>query len=148
MSITDKVQKDMTAAMKAKDKERAQALRLILSQLQLAQKESSGNFGEQEEIKVLASEKKRRQQAAEAFREGGREDRAEGEENEARLIDEYLPQAMSEEELAAIVEEAVSSTGAVSMKEMGKVMSQVMAKTAGRADGKVVSEMVKKKLEG
>ncbi len=148
MSITGRIKEDMTAAMKAGDRERAAALRMILSGLQLAAKEADGEFGEAEEAKVLAAEKKRRLQAAEAFREGGREERAAAEEEEARLIEEYLPQQLSEAELGEIVDAVIADTGAAGMKDMGRVMSEVMARAAGRADGKAASEMVRSRLAG
>lgn len=146
MSITDRIQKDMVGAMKAGDKELVAALRMILSPLQLAGKEARGEFDEQQEIAVLISEKKKRMQAAEAFRSGGAEERAGKEEAEAAVIDRYLPQALEPEELAAMVDEAIAAVGAGSPKDMGKVMSQLMPRVAGRADGKALSEMVRQKL--
>ncbi len=148
MSITEQIQKDMVAAMKSGDKERAGALRMLLSQLQMGAKEAAGEFGEEQERAVLKTEKKRRLQAAEAFRSGGAGERALREESEAALIDGYLPQAMEESELAGLVDEAIAATGAAGIKDMGKVMSQVMPRTEGRADGKVVSGLVKKRLSG
>jgi hypothetical protein len=146
LSITETVQKDVVAAMKAGDKERLSALRMILSQLQMGAKEAGDGFGEEQERAVLKTEKKRRLQSAEAFRDGGADDRAAKEEAEAALIDTYLPQDMSEAELAALIDEAIAATGAAGPQEMGKVMSQVMPRTAGRADGKVVSNMVRSRL--
>lgn len=146
MSITDKVQKDMVAAMKAGDKELVAALRMILAPLQMGGKEAKGEFGEQQAIAVLMTEKKKRQQAAEAFRGGGATDRALKEESEAAIIERYLPQAMSSDELAALVDDAITAAGAAGPKDMGKVMSHLMPKVAGRADGKVLSEMVKNRL--
>lgn len=148
MSITEEIQRDVIIAMKAKDKERLTALRMLLSGLKLGAKEAPGEFGEEQELAVLATEKKRRQQAAEAFRAGGREDRAQQEEAEITIIDSYLPQAMSEAELAAIIEEVVGQTGASGPRDMGKVMGQLMPRVAGRADGKLLSEMVKRRLAG
>lgn len=148
MSITERIQEDMRTAMKAGDRKRATALRMLLSQLHMGQKEAAGEFGEQEELRVLAAEKKRRNQAAEAFREGGREESARDEEAEAELISSYLPEALGDEELAEIIDEAISSTGAEGIKDMGKVMSAVMSKAGGRADGKLVSEKVKEVLSG
>lgn len=148
MSITGQVKKDMIAAMKAGEKERLSALRMILSQLQLGEKEAGGEFGEADELKVLTAEKKRRQQAAEAFREGGRVESAEKEEAEAAIIDGYLPRGLSGEELERIVDEEIEAAGAVDASEMGRVMSAVMPRIAGRADGKAVSAIVRKKLSG
>lgn len=148
MSITTRVQKDMVAAMKAGDREQASVLRYILSQLKMGEKEARGEYGEEQELKVLSLEKKRRIQAADAFRQGDRPDRAEQEEKEAAIISSYLPQAVSEEELAALVDVVISETGAEGLKDMGKVMSEVITRVAGRADGKTVSGLVRSRLSG
>jgi len=148
LSITEQMQQDVVTAMKAHDKERVSALRMIVSELQKAAKEAKDGFGEDQELKVLAAEKKKRQQAADGFRNGGREESAAKEESEAAIIDEYLPAAMDESELAALVDQAVSTSGAESIRDMGKVMSALMPQVAGRADGKLVSEMVRKRLNG
>jgi uncharacterized protein len=143
MSLLDRVKTDTTAAMKAGDRERVGALRLVVSELQKAHKEADG---EPDELAVLQRERKRRLEAAEAYRAAAREDLAEGEEAEAALIEVYLPQQLSDEELHAIVGDAVAETGASSPKEMGRVMSVVMDRVQGRADGKRVSTLVKEKL--
>ncbi|MHB8792435.1 MAG: GatB/YqeY domain-containing protein [Thermoleophilia bacterium] len=148
MSITEKIQADVVSAMKAHDKERVSALRMIVCELQKAAKEAKEDFGEEQELKVLVAEKKKRQQAADAFREGGRAESAAKEESEAAVIDTYLPQAMDEDELSALVEEAVASTGAGGIRDMGQVMSALMPQVAGRADGRMVSDMVRKRLGG
>jgi len=127
--------------MKGGDKDRVQALRLILSELQKAAKEGDGD-----ETAVLRRERKRRQESARAFREGGRDELATAEEAEAEIIDAYLPAELSDEELDAIVANAVAETGAVEMKQMGAVMKAAMAKVAGRADGSRVSAKVKEAL--
>ena len=127
--------------MKAGDRERVHALRLIASELQKAAKEDGG-----EEVEVLQRERKRRLEAAEAYRDGGRAELAEAEEREAEIIQSYLPEQLSEEEVDALVADVVAETGAASPKEMGKVMSLVMPKVRGRADGKLVSRLVKEKL--
>src|SRR5688572_7294787 len=123
MSVLEQVRSDTTAAMKAGEKERVGALRMIVNELQKAVKE-----GKDDEIAVLQRERKRRIESAEAYREAGREDLAEGEEREAAIIETYLPQQLSDEELRAIVGDVVAETGAASPKEMGQVMSQVMPK--------------------
>ncbi len=145
--ITEKVQNDMVAAMKARDRERLAALRMLVSELRMGAKEAGEPFTEQQETAVLRKEKKRRLQAAEAFRAGGREDRALKEEAEAGLIETYLPQEMGEEELRALVDAAITETGAAGPKDTGRVMSAVMAKAGGRADGKTVSGMVRERLQ-
>jgi uncharacterized protein YqeY len=144
VSLLERVQSDTTAAMKAGERERVSALRLVVSELQKAHKEGSGS--EADEVAVLQRERKRRLESAEAYREAGRDDLAEPEEREAELIAEYLPEQISDEELAAIVGDAVAESGASSPKEMGKVMSMVMPRVQGRADGKRVSALVKDKL--
>jgi uncharacterized protein YqeY len=141
MSLLERVQDDASAALKAGDRERASALRLIASELQKAAKE-----GSDDELAVLQRERKRRLEAADAYKEGGREDLASSEQGEAELIGAYLPEQLSDEELEAIVGDAVAESGASSPQEMGKVMSLVMPKVKGRAEGKRVSELVKGKL--
>jgi uncharacterized protein YqeY len=144
MSLLERVRADTTAAMKSGDRERVGALRLITNELQKAHKEASGS--ETDEVAVLQRERKRRLEAAEAYREAAREDLADSEEREAVLIAGYLPEQLSDEELHAIVGDAVAESGATSPKEMGKVMSVVMPRVQGRADGKRVSAVVKEKL--
>ena len=141
MSLLEQVRGDTTAAMKAGEKERVGALRMIVNELQKAHKE-----GGEDEIAVLQRERKRRLESAEAYREAGRADLAEGEEREAEIIEAYLPQQLSDEELRAVVGDVVAETGASSPREMGQVMSQVMPKVQGRADGKRVSAVVKELL--
>jgi uncharacterized protein YqeY len=143
MAIADDVQLDLKSAMRAGEKQRVGALRLVLSELQKDAKEGSAD-----EPAVLRRERKRRLEAARAFREGGREDLADGEESEARLIETYLPAELSEAELQAIVDQAVIDSGAGSPKDMGIVMKSAMAVVAGRADGKRVSGLVRDALGG
>jgi uncharacterized protein YqeY len=127
--------------MKGGDKDRVQALRLILSELQKAAKEGDGD-----ETAVLRRERKRRQESARAFREGGRDELAVGEEAEADIIGAYLPAELSDDELDSIVAQAIAETGAVEMKQMGAAMKAAMTKVAGRADGSRVSAKVKEAL--
>jgi uncharacterized protein YqeY len=141
MSVLEQVQSDVKDAMRAREKERVHALRLIASELQKAAKENGA-----EEIEVLQRERKRRLEAAEAYRDGGRTELAEAEEREAEIIASYLPAQLSDEELSAIVGDAVAESGATSPNEMGKVMGLVMPKVKGRADGKRVSAAVREKL--
>ncbi len=141
MSVLEQVKTDVTTAMKAGERERVSALRLILSELQKAEKD-----GGSDDLEVLQRERKRRLEAAEAYRDGGREDLAAGEELEAELIAGYMPAQLSDEELEAIVGDAVAESGATSPAEMGKVMALVMPQVKGRADGKRVSASVKEKL--
>ena len=141
MSVLEQVKSDVTTAMKAGERERVNALRLIVSELQKAEKD-----GGSDDVEVLQRERKRRLEAAEAYRDGGRDDLAAGEEREAELIAGYLPAQISDEELGAIVGDAVAESGATSPAEMGKVMALVMPQVKGRADGKRVSAAVKEKL--
>jgi uncharacterized protein YqeY len=135
------VQSDVTASLKAGDRERANALRLIVNELQKAAKE-----GNADEVAVLQRERKRRIEAAEAYREAAREDLADAEEREAVIIEAYMPAQISDEELRAIVGDVVAESGASSPREMGKVMSAVMPQVKGRADGKRVSAVVQELL--
>ena len=144
MSLLDQVKADVTTALKAGDRERAGALRLITNELQKAHKEGGGK--EVDEVAVLQRERKRRVEAADAYRDAGREDLAESEQREAALIEGYMPEQLSDDELHAIVGDVVAESGAASPKEMGKVMSMVMPRVQGRADGKRVSAVVREKL--
>jgi len=141
VTVADRVKQDVVLAMKQGDKDRVQALRLILSELQKAAKEGDGD-----ETAVLRRERKRRQESARAFRDGGRAELATAEETEAEIIGAYLPAELSDEELDSIVAEAIAETGAVEMKQMGTAMKAAMAKVRGRADGSRVSAKVKEAL--
>jgi uncharacterized protein len=143
VSILEQIQSDTRDAMKARDRERVSALRLVADALQKDAKE-----GGDAEIAVLRRERKRRLEAAEAYREGGSDERASAEATEAEVISSYLPAELSDEELAELVASAVVETGAAGMQEMGKVMGAVMPKVGGRADGKRVSAAVKERLAG
>jgi uncharacterized protein YqeY len=142
VSLIDQVKSDTAVALKSGDKERVQALRLITNELQKAAKEQSDG----DETAVLQRERKRRLEAAQAYADAGREDLAEGERREAAIIEEYMPEQLSDEELHAIVGDAVAESGASSPQDMGKVMSVVMPQVQGRADGKRVSAVVREKL--
>jgi uncharacterized protein YqeY len=142
VSITEQVRSDINGAMKARDTERVGALRMVLSELQKAAKEGGGD-----EQAVLRRERKRRLEAAEQFRQGGRPEMAEREESEAQLIAGYLPAELDDSELDSIVRAAIAETGATSPKDMGAVMKAVMAKAEGRADGKRASARVREALE-
>ena len=143
MAIVEQIKTDLHGAMRAGEKGRVGALRLVLSELQKAAKE-----GSDDELAVLRRERKRRLEAARAYREADRADLAGGEETEAELIAAYLPSELSEAELEAIVAQAIRDSGAESAKDMGAVMKQAMAAVAGRADGKRVSGLVRASLSG
>jgi uncharacterized protein YqeY len=141
MAILEQVQADTRDAMKAGERERVGALRMISNALQQDAKEGKGD-----EVAVLRRERKRRLEAATAFREGGGDERAAAEEAEAELIEAYLPAEISDDELAKIVDAAVSESGVSDPKEMGKVMGIVMPRVDGRADGNRVSAAVRERL--
>lgn len=143
MALVDQVQDDARSALKAGDRRRAGALRLIASELQRAAKDAGG---EADEVAVLQRERKRRLESATAYRDGAREDLAIAEEEEATLIGSYLPEQMADEELRSIVVAAVAEAGASSPREMGDVMALVMPQVKGRADGRRVSSAVKEQL--
>lgn len=144
MSVLDQIRADTVAAMKAGDRQRAGALRLISSELQKAAKEPPD--GGLDETTVLRRERKRRTEAATAYRDAGRADLAADEEAEAEILAGYLPAEISDEELAALVGDALAESGATSVREMGKVMPLAMARVQGRADGRRVSAMVRERL--
>ena len=143
MTVIDQVRTDITSAMKAGEKQRVGALRLVLSELQKAAKDGSSD-----EVAVLRRERKRRFEAAEQFRNGGRPELADQEESEAELIEGYLPAELPDAELDALVTAPIEETGASEPKDMGQVMKAVMAKVDGRADGKRVSGRVREMLSG
>ena len=143
MAVAETIQQDVREAMRAADKQRVGALRLVLAELQKSAKE-----GNEDELAVLRRERKRRLEAAKAYREGGREDLADGEEAEARLISGCLPAELSDDELSEIVARAVRDSGAESVKDMGRAMGAAMAAVDGRAEGGRVSGMVKAALSG
>jgi uncharacterized protein YqeY len=143
MAILEEIQSDLKGAMRAGERERVGALRLVVSELQKSAKE-----GGDDELAVLRRERKRRLEAAGAYREAGRTDLADGEEAEARLIGGYLPAELSDEELAELVQGAVRESGASSEKDMGNAMRHAMAAVDGRADGKRVSGLVRAALQG
>ncbi|MFL5832445.1 MAG: GatB/YqeY domain-containing protein [Solirubrobacterales bacterium] len=141
MPVLEQVQDDVKTAMKARDRDRAGALRMIVDVLQ-----KDAKLGDGDEVAVLQRERKKRVEAAEAYEKAGRAEQAAAERFEAELIEGYLPQQLSEEELAQIVAAAVEETGATEQRQMGQVMSAVMPKVGGRADGKRVSAAVREKL--
>jgi uncharacterized protein YqeY len=143
ISILEQVQADTRAAMKGGERERTVALRMVANALQQEAKQ-----GGDDEIAVLQRERKKRLEAAEAFRQGGSEDRAAAEESEARLIEAYLPQQLTDQELDQLVSTAIDEAGASGPGDLGKVMSALMPRVEGRADGKRVSGAVRERLGG
>jgi uncharacterized protein len=146
MSLIEKIEGELTQAMRAQDRERTDALRLTLASLRSAEKELARPLKDDEELQVLQRERKRRTEAAEAFREGGRAEQADKEERELEVIQEFMPEPVSDEELERIIDDAIAETGATSLRDLGRVMADVMPQVAGRADGSTVSQLVREKL--
>ena len=149
MTLKDKIIFDMTAAMKAKDAVRTSTLRMVKAAIMHREKEGAGELTDDDVLKLLRSQLKQRRDSVDQYQKAGRQDLADKEIAEIAVIEFYLPQAASEAEIERAVTDAISETGATSMREMGAVMKAVMAKLAGKnADGRLVSETVKKKLAG
>ena len=146
MSILSELQESVKVALKAGDKERVSAVRMLVCELQKEAKQARADLDEAAELAVLRRELKRREESIEAFRAGGREDLAKYEEFAAGIIQDLLPKQMDEAELGALVERVIAETGAASVKEMGKVMAAVMAQGGVRVDGKTASRLVKERL--
>jgi uncharacterized protein YqeY len=146
MSLIEKIDEELKSAMRARDAERRDTLRLILSSLKGAEKELRRTLSVDEELQVLQRERKRRVEAAEAFRSGGRDEQAASEERELSVLQEFMPEPLSEEELEDIVDDVIAEVGATSMADLGRVMADVMPQVSGRADGSVVSQLVREKL--
>jgi uncharacterized protein len=146
MSLIARLEGDLKDAMVARDNARRDALRLILASLRSAEKELQRPLHDDEELQVLQRERKRRLEAIEAFRNGGREEQAEGEEQELAVLEEFMPEPLGEEELEEIIDDAIAEVGATSLRDLGRVMADVMPQVSGRADGSVVSQLVREKL--
>lgn len=146
MTLITRIEADVKAAMLARDTERRDALRLILSSLRSAEKDLQRPLSDDEELQVLQRERKRRVEASVAFRAAGREAQAEKEDGELEILEEYMPAQLAEEELERIVDDAIAENGATSIRDMGRVMADVMPQIAGRADGSSVSQLVREKL--
>ncbi len=146
MSILTDLQGEVKAALKAGDKDRVAALRMIVNELQKEAKQARHELDEAAELQVLRRELKRREESIEAFRAGGREDLAAHEEQAALIIQGLLPQQMDEARLGELIDRVIAETGASSPKEMGKVMAAVMAEGGVQVDGKLASRLVKERL--
>jgi uncharacterized protein len=146
MSLIERIEGELKQAMRARDRERTDALRLTLASLRSAEKELARPLKDDEELQVLQRERKRRTEAAEAFRDGGRAEQADKEERELEVIQEFMPEPVSDEELERIIDDAIAETGATSLRDLGRVMADVMPQVAGRADGSTVSQLVREKL--
>jgi uncharacterized protein YqeY len=141
-----RIEGELREATLARNAERRDALRLILSALRGAEKELQRPLKDDEELQVLQRERKRRTEAAEAFRTGGREEQAAAEEQELAVLEEFMPEPLTEEEIEEIVDDVIAEVGATSMRDLGRVMADVMPQIAGRADGSTVSQLVREKL--
>ena len=146
MTLIARIEDELTTALRERDAERRDALRLILAALRSAEKELQRPLHEDEELQVLQRERKRALEAAEGFRGGGADDRAEAEERKLAVLEEFMPEPRSEEELEEIVDNVIAEVGATSMGAFGRVMADVMPQVSGRADGSVVSQLVREKL--
>jgi uncharacterized protein len=146
VSLIEELESEVKAATLARDASRRDALRLILSSLRSAEKDLQRPLSGDEELQVLQRERKKRHEAAEGFRAGGREEQAEKEETELAVLEEFMPEPVSEEELERIVDDAIAENGATSLRDMGRVMADVMPQVAGRADGSAVGQLVREKL--
>jgi uncharacterized protein YqeY len=146
VTLVERLEDELKQAMLARDDARRDALRLILSSLRSAEKELQRPLHEDEELQVLQRERKRRLEAAEAFRGGGREDQAASEERELDVLEEFMPEPLSEQAVEEIVDSAIAEVGATSMRDFGRVMADVMPQVSGRADGSAVSQIVREKL--
>ena len=146
MSLIARLEDELAQAMRARDAARRDTLRLILNSLRGAEKELQRPLSDDEELQVLQRERKRRVEAADAFRHGGRDEQAEGEERELAVLEEFMPEPLSEEELEEIIDDVIAEVGATNVRHLGRVMADVMPQVAGRADGSVVSQLVREKL--
>jgi uncharacterized protein YqeY len=146
MSVLARLEDEVKDAMRAHDNVRRDALRLILSSLRSAEKELQRPLSDEEELQVLQRERKKRHEAADAFRSGGREEQAKQEEGELAILQEFMPEPLAEEEIERIVDDAIAENKATNMRDMGRVMADVMPQIAGRADGSAVSQIVREKL--
>ena len=145
-SLSARIEAELKAAMLAKEAVRRDALRLILSSLRSAEKDMQRALSADEELQVLQRERKRRVEAIDAFRAAGREEQAGKEEDELDVLEEFMPEPLGEEELEAIVDGVIAEVGATSLRDIGRVMADVMPQVSGRADGGTVSQLVKEKL--
>ena len=146
MTLVKELQSAMQAAMKSGDSDRVRTLRTLLAKLKEREIEKGGELSEGELTKVLQTAAKQRKEAADMYSDGGRTELADAELKELTIIEEYLPKQLSEEQVALMIEDAIGETGAESISDMGKVMPVIMKKAAGRADGKTIQELVKRKL--
>ncbi len=146
MTLTDHIAEELKQARLARDEDRRDALSLILSSLRSAEKELQRPLSEEEELQVLQRERKKRAEAADAYEAAGRAEQAEVEEYELEVLAEFMPEPLSEDELEEIIDDVIAEVGATSLRDLGRVMADVMPQVSGRADGSSVSQLVREKL--
>ena len=146
MSLVTRIEQELKEARLARDEPRRDALSLLLSALRSAEKELQRPLSDDEALQVLQRERKRRVEAAEAFRAGGREEQAAGEEYELEVLEAFMPEPLSEDALEEIIDDVIAEVGATSLRDLGRVMADVMKQVSGRADGSTVSQLVREKL--
>ena len=146
MSLIGEIEDQLREAMLGGDAERRDTLRLVLSSLRSAEKDLQRPLSDEEELQVLQRERKKRVEASEAFRAAGRDEQADKEEDELDVLEEFMPEPISEDELESIVDDVIAEVGATSMRDIGRVMADVMPQVAGRTDGSAVSQLVREKL--
>jgi uncharacterized protein YqeY len=146
MSVIADIESELMEARLARDDRRRDALALVLNALQNAQKELQRELSEDESLQVLQRERKKRAEAMEAFDAAGREEQADLEEFELEVIEEFMPEPLSEDDLEEIVDNVIAEVGATSIRDLGRVMADVMPQVSGRADGSTVSQLVREKL--
>jgi uncharacterized protein YqeY len=146
VSLIARIEDELKEAMRERETDRRDALRLILASLRSAEKELQRPLTDQEELQVLQRERKRRVEAEEAFRAAGREEQADTEDYELEVLEEFMPEPLSEAQLEEIIDDAIAENGATSLRDLGRVMADVMPQVAGRADGSEVSQLVREKL--
>ena len=146
MTLIRDIEGELTAARRARDDARRDALALLLNALRSAEKELQRSLSEDESLQVLQRERKKRVEAIEAFSAAGRDEQAEREEFELEVIEAFMPEPLSEEELEEILDDVIAEVGATSIRDLGRVMADAMPRVSGRADGSVVSQLVREKL--
>lgn len=151
MKIQEKISQDLKEALKAGDASKVATLRMIVASIKNKEidkkgKGEEGALNDEETMEVIMKEAKKRKEAADIYKQGGRNDLVEKEQKELDIINQYLPRQLSEEEIEKIIANAIDKTGAASIKDMGKVMGEVSKETKGRADSRIISELIKKKL--
>ena len=148
MSLQEEISAALQEGMRAKDEAKLSSLRLVLTAIKTREKEVRRSLEDPEVITVISSQIKQRRESIEHYRQAGRQDLADAEEREIQVLQAFMPEQLSDEEISQAVDEVIAEVGAVSIKDMGKVMKATMAKLAGRADGRAVNVMVKAKLSG